>query len=69
MIAIWQWKFRLTVLIVAKCIVNEGRKEVEKKTNNVLIVAKCIVNITPSTFKSYPSLVLIVAKCIVNLKK
>ena len=45
MIAIWQWKFRLTVLIVAKCIVNEGRKEVEKKTNNVLIVAKCIVNL------------------------
>ena len=34
----------LTVLIVAKCIVNIGSRKLSREMNIVLIVAKCIVN-------------------------
>ena len=56
----------LTVLIVAKCIVNEEGKILTVREIEVLIVAKCIVNISLTTSFSALFLVLIVAKCIVN---
>ncbi len=40
-------KYSITVLIVAKCIVNRNTLGILKAANSVLIVAKCIVNISP----------------------
>ena len=54
------------VLIVAKCIVNDIAREVDKVLREVLIVAKCIVNECCFVTCSGELLVLIVAKCIVN---
>ena len=54
------------VLIVAKCIVNDIAREVDKVLREVLIVAKCIVNYSNHSFISTFPNVLIVAKCIVN---
>ena len=58
----------LSVLIVAKCIVNieVARNIYDKKY--VLIVAKCIVNKYKQVADIPNNKVLIVAKCIVNLK-
>ena len=57
----------LSVLIVAKCIVNLENKLGVEKNESVLIVAKCIVNDSNwNNPKSVP-IVLIVAKCIVNI--
>ena len=55
------------VLIVAKCIVNEYKKELDKAYMEVLIVAKCIVNLACLSEMILFILVLIVAKCIVNI--
>ena len=57
----------ITVLIVAKCIVNVIIVNGEDVTRLVLIVAKCIVNVNPDKITYSMKNVLIVAKCIVNL--
>ena len=56
------------VLIVAKCIVNNGIGIGNLFKGEVLIVAKCIVNYRPVQFLHLLYTVLIVAKCIVNKK-
>ena len=57
----------ITVLIVAKCIVNKRFLDFLFHFLLVLIVAKCIVNVGYAYKKKEENKVLIVAKCIVNI--
>ena len=56
----------ISVLIVAKCIVNLHSTLSKNSKLIVLIVAKCIVNLHSTLSKNSKLIVLIVAKCIVN---